>query len=121
MAIAEYQAAIQLYPKYVEAHNSLGLVITSSASYRWGSLNFKAAIHIDSKLAAAGYNLGLALRDVAISSTAGEERAKLLEDSCRAFAEASKLAPDAAKYVGYADRMPEIDSLMNGRGHCPPT
>jgi hypothetical protein len=30
-------------------------------------------------------------------------------------------SPDAAKYAGYADRMPEIDSLMNGRGHCPPT
>jgi tetratricopeptide (TPR) repeat protein len=26
MAIAEYQAATQLYPKYAEAHNSLGLV-----------------------------------------------------------------------------------------------
>jgi hypothetical protein len=32
MAIAEYQAAIQLYPKYAEAHNSLSLVITSSAT-----------------------------------------------------------------------------------------
>jgi hypothetical protein len=78
-------------------------------------------IHIDSKLATADYNLGLALRDTAISSTAGEERAKLLEDACRAFAEGSKLAPDAAKCAGYADRMHEIDSLMNGRGHCPPT
>ena len=32
MAIAEYQAAIQLYSKYAESHISLSLVITNSAT-----------------------------------------------------------------------------------------
>jgi hypothetical protein len=64
------------------ARNILGLVYYEQHQLEIAISEFQAAIHIDSKLAAADYNLGLALRDSAISSTAGEERAKLLEDAC---------------------------------------
>jgi tetratricopeptide (TPR) repeat protein len=101
-----------------QAYYNLGLVYYEQRQLEIAISEFQAAIHIDSKLAAADYNLGLALRDTAISSTAGEERAKLLEDAWRAFAEGSKLAPATAKY---ADRLHEMDSQMQGHGHCPPT
>jgi tetratricopeptide (TPR) repeat protein len=97
MAIAEYQGAIQLYPKVCEPHAIFSaLVYYEQRQLEIAISEFQAAIHIDSKLAAADYNLGSALRDSAISSTAGEERAKLPEDACRAFAEGSKLAPDGS-------------------------
>jgi hypothetical protein len=76
--------------KCANAQNSLGYVL-EQRQLEIAISEFQAAIHIDSKLAAADYNLGFALKDTAISSGAGEERAfwrTRAEPS-----EGSKLAP----------------------------
>ena len=118
MAIAEYQMAIQLDPKFAGSRVDLGDLYYSQHKLEMAIDEYQKAIELDPKLAPAQYNLGIALRDIAASSSMDTERAKRLEDACRAFEEGSKLALDDS---GFPARMHEIDSLMQGHGHCPPT
>jgi tetratricopeptide (TPR) repeat protein len=119
MAIAEYQTAIQLDPKDASAHFSLGNVYYYNQNNPGMAIEeYQKAIELEWKLDVSYYSLGLALRDTASSSDGDAEKAKRLEDACRAFAEGSKLASDG---LDFPARMHEIDSLMHGHGHCAPT
>jgi len=118
MAITEYQAATRLDPKFAAPHNNLSIVYYDQHKLEMAIAEARAAIQRDPKLAAPHYVLGIALRGTAVSSGTGAEREKRLEDACRAFSEGSKLAPHDSNFPA---RMHDIDSLMNGHGHCPPT
>src|SRR6266436_6537876 len=118
MAIAKFQKAIQLDPKSALPHSNLGIVYYDQHKLEMAIAEARAAIQRDPKLAAPHYVLGIALRDTAVSSGTDAEREKRLEDACRAFLEGSKLAPHDSNFPA---RMHDIDSLMNGHGHCPPT
>src|SRR6266436_4636645 len=118
MAIAKFQKAIQLDPKSALPHSNLGIVYYDQHKLEMAIAEARAAIQRDPKLAAPHYVLGIALRDTAVSSGTDAEREKRLEDACRGFLEGSKLAPHDSNFPA---RMHDIDSLMNGHGHCPPT
>jgi tetratricopeptide (TPR) repeat protein len=119
MAIAEYQKAVELDTKYAPPHNGLGnLYYYDQHKPEMAIAEYQKAIELDPTDAPAYYNLGLSLRDAATSSGTDEQKANWLKEACQAFEEGGKLAPDAPDYLA---RTHDIDSLMNGRGHCPPT
>jgi tetratricopeptide (TPR) repeat protein len=117
-AIAEYQEAIRLDPMDAVPHNLLGDVYHQQHNLEKAIAEYQEAIRLDPKFALPHYNLGISLRDTAALSGTDAEKAKRLVDACRAFAEGKKLAPDEPDYPV---RMHQIDALMNGQGHCPPT
>ena len=105
-AIAEYKTAIELDPKDAGLHNNLGNVYYTQHKLADAIAEYKTAMALDPKLAQPHGNLGVVYVD--------QQR---LDDACQAYAEASKLAPDDPVFPA---RMHDVDSLMNGRGHCPP-
>jgi tetratricopeptide (TPR) repeat protein len=61
-AIAAYRRAIDLDPKYVEAHNNLGVALWDKGDLAAAIAAYQKAIDLDPQYFKAYYNLGLALR-----------------------------------------------------------
>jgi tetratricopeptide (TPR) repeat protein len=60
-AIEEFRRAIQLDPKYAEAHHNIGKILFDKHQLTGAIWEFRAAIAIDSKLVPSHYALGIAL------------------------------------------------------------
>jgi tetratricopeptide (TPR) repeat protein len=61
-AIAQYEAALRIYPDYAQAHANLGLALANSGGPLPEAIaEYEAALRIDPGLAEAHYNLGNAL------------------------------------------------------------
>ena len=61
-AIAEHRKAIDVDPKYADAHNNLGVALAEKNNLDEAIAEYRKAIEIDPKVALAHYNLGNALR-----------------------------------------------------------
>jgi tetratricopeptide (TPR) repeat protein len=122
-ALAEYKTAIQLDPKDELPHTNLGnvyyndyLEATDERKLEEAIAEYETAIKLDPTAVVAQDNLVLSLYGL---SGTDAEREKRLEAACAAFVEGSKLAPvDSDNRVRMHES--EIDTLMNGHGHCPP-
>jgi tetratricopeptide (TPR) repeat protein len=125
-AIAEYQTAIWLDPTDAIPHVNLGNLYYNESRNTSGEpklemaiAEYETAIRLDPTEVAARDNLVLSLRFAGLSGT-DAEREKRLEAACGAIVEGSKLASVNSDYPARTYEN-EIDSLMNGHGHCPPT
>jgi tetratricopeptide (TPR) repeat protein len=85
--IAELRKAIELDPKHLESHLSLGKVLYDEGSYVEAASVFKDAVNINPQSAAAHYGLALDL-----------DKQGLLEQAILEYAAAVKLEPHNALY-----------------------
>jgi tetratricopeptide (TPR) repeat protein len=105
-AIAAYQKAIELDPKWAPAHYNLGLIYYDQHKLDAAIAAYQKAIELDPKWAPPHYNLGLIYRDQ-----------HKLDEACKMFINGGKLAPEDPDYP---TRVREVDQMMNGDGHCTP-
>ncbi|MFO5470370.1 MAG: tetratricopeptide repeat protein, partial [Dolichospermum sp.] len=84
-AVAAYQKAIELDPKYAIAYYNLGIALSDQKKLDEAVAAYQKAIELDDKLAIAYYNLGIALRDQ-----------KKLDEAVAAYQKAIELDPKYA-------------------------
>jgi hypothetical protein len=112
MAIVEFQAAISVDP-VPQAHIHLGNIYYEQHHPEMAIDEYRKALLLYKKVASAPqWHFNITNQDD------WYEGPKSLERACQVFMEQSKRAPDNPEPPA---RMNDIDSLMQGHGHCPPT
>jgi tetratricopeptide (TPR) repeat protein len=115
-AVRIYQQTIHDYPHFAIPYNNLGVIWANQHRTEDAIAEYRAAIRLDPKYASPHYNLGFALRELAESGGPSNRTRRLL-DACAAFTAGAKLAADDPDYQR---QMRMTDTLLAGKGHCPP-